>query len=126
MTAIEQHFANIRRTAFWSDGPHDIGQVFRSELGGGRELLHISVNFNDALLALDASLAAGFRHQGRTAEADASGSATVVVVDRLHGACDDGHAIDWHHADVDRSGRRPRGIRSLGRLRHQNPAGKKE
>ena len=95
---IEQHFADVGRAAFRSDGPHYIGQVLMAELRGRPQLLHLRVDFDDALLALHLGLATCFGHQRRSAKTDPGGSATVIVVDGFRRPRHHRNAIDGRSA----------------------------
>ena len=59
---IQEHFADVGRAAFRRDGPHDVRQILMAELRGWPQLLHLRVDFDDALLALHLRLAASFGH----------------------------------------------------------------
>src|SRR5581483_7520601 len=98
LAAVQQDFSNVSGPTFGSNRPHDIGKVLRSEFRGRLELLHVGVDLDDALLALDLGFARGGRHQLRPAETDLGRTAAVVVVDSLHTPRHYGYPINGYGA----------------------------
>src|SRR6266481_2168119 len=53
IVAVQQDFADISRSTLWRNGPHDIGQILWSKLGGGLQFLHVRINLDNTLFALN-------------------------------------------------------------------------
>ncbi len=120
LVSIQQHFADVGRASFRSDGPHDIGQILRPVLGRRLELLHLRIDFDNTLLALHLGFAARLWHQSRAVETDVRGSAAVMVIDRFGCSRNHGDAIDRHRrAIISGRNRLLHRVRSLGRLGRQ-------
>ena len=91
---IGPDFSQVQRTAFRSDGPQNIGQIFRTKAAWRSKMMQVRVNGQPARVPGDPGVSIDRRHERRAFEVNLRCAATIAIIDRLRGALYDRDAIN--------------------------------
>jgi hypothetical protein len=89
-SVFHDEFTKVRRHAFRTDRPQNVGQIFEAETVGRRQILQFHFDLSGSRLGVDVSFAAGLRHPIGAHEINLR-FAALPVIHRFRGACDPLH-----------------------------------